>query len=393
MTTQTPPPPPAPPPAPTVVRAADAAEFLSMVPHLAGCTPRDSLVLVPFADRRTMGALRVDLPPADVDPARLPELAAAFVAMLTRIQHANRVAIVVYTDDPYRDAHGRIARSALVEALLRCAHAADYAIVEALCVAADAWGSHLEPDGPWAGHPLDRIRPEDVDWPGSDRDAIRADQTAGCELPPSDLVERERVARELTSMSVRLDDPAIPALLEDAVAHDDEPSPRGLALLTLMLDRPAIRDIALSQWCGGVEAGRAIQRFNVAWAAGEDVDLDGPLALAGEGPTPDADRLRRALALTKRVAACAPRERRAGPLAAAAWLSWALGRSTHAANFVGLAQAIDPGHGLAGIVARMVAAGHLPAWAYERPVPGPPPRNRAERRRRERSQRRAGSAT
>jgi hypothetical protein len=371
---------PADPPGPIVVHAAGAAEFLATVPHLAGYVPRDSLVLVPFAGRRTLGAMRIDLPAADVDAAQLPDLAAACIAAFARVRHADRVAIVVYTLDPFRDGRGRIARAALVEALARCAEETGYPIVEALCVAADAWGSYLERDGPWSGHPLERIRADRVEWPERPDEPMRADQADGWQLPAGDPVERERVARAMAGITARLDDPTIPEVLEDAVAREQDLPPRALALLALMLDRPAIRDIALTQWCGGLEQGRAIQRFNVAWAAGEDPDFDGPLALAGEGPPPDAARLRRALALVKRVAAGAPREHRAGALASAAWLSWALGRSTHAARLVELTRGIDPDHGLADIVARMIAGGHLPSWVYDRPAPGPPPAARAVRR-------------
>jgi len=84
----------------------------------------------------------------------------------------------------------------------------------------------------------------------------------------------------------------------------------------------------------------------------------------GEGPPPDGDRLLRALALLRRVSAVAVRPRKPGPLAATAWVSWALGRSTHAAGYAAKALRIDSDHGLAQIVAAMVAAGHLPDWAF-----------------------------
>ena len=178
MTVQTPPSsapqPPAPqtpgaraaaPPAPTVVRAADSAEFLSMLPHIAGFTPRDSIVLVPFAERRTLGAMRIDLPPEAMSGTELSEFAATTVGRLCLVEHITRAAVVVYTDDPYRGERGRIARAELVGEVLRRLDECALATVEALCVAGDGWGSYLEPDGPYAGQPLDRIRPDDVPWP------------------------------------------------------------------------------------------------------------------------------------------------------------------------------------------------------------------------------------
>lgn len=372
MTLQTP------APEPVIIRAGDNAEFLALVPHLAGCHPRDSVVLVPFADKRTLGAMRIDLPPADADG--LPQIAASFFGAFARVRGANRIAIVVYTDDGYRDERGRIARSAFAEALRRCAEAAGYGIVESLCVAADGWGSHLEPDGPYAGYPLDDIRTDLVDV-GDGPSA--GDQNAGLELPPSDPAERELVAAEIRSHTLSLDDPALPELFEAVVARGAaDPDPRTLALLVLALDRPAIRDIALSQWCGDLAEGRAIQEFNVAWAAGTASDFRGPLRLAGEGDRPDLERLRRARDIARKVASVAPHRLQTGPLAAAAWLSWALGSSTHAAHYVRLAQEINAGHGLANIVATMVRNQHLPSWAYNRPAPGTERQNRSARRRR-----------
>ncbi|WP_309068556.1 DUF4192 family protein [Microbacterium sp.] len=366
-----------PAPEPAIIRAGDNAEFLSLVPHLVGCLPRDSVVLIPFADRRTLGGMRIDLPPADAPDVRA--LAAGFLGAFARVRHANRIAVVVYTDDAYRDPRGRISRAALAEALLGCAGVAGYEVVEALCVAADGWGSYLEPDGSYAGSRLDEIRPEDIDL--GDGTPL-ADQHAGLELPASAEAEVRAVAsaiRERTAL--RLEDPALLAVFEDVVSGQSELSADTLALLVLALDRPAIRDIALSQWSGDLAEGREIQRFNIAWAAGEAWDFAGPLRLAGEGERPDPARLRRAREVVRTVASVAPRRLRTGALASAAWLSWALGSSTHAAHYVRLAQEINPAHGLADIVATMIHHQHLPSWAYERQVPGPPPENRAARRR------------
>ena len=79
---------------------------------------------------------------------------------------------------------------------------------------------------------------------------------------------------------------------------------------------------------------------------------------------PDPTRLSAALALVRRAAASAPRDRRPGPLATCAWLSWALGRSTHAEVYAAQALEIEPEHGLAEIVRSFVLAGHLPDWAF-----------------------------
>ena len=48
----------------TIVKAANAAQFLSLVPKMLGYRPTRSLVLIPFAGSRSIGAMRFDLPTA-----------------------------------------------------------------------------------------------------------------------------------------------------------------------------------------------------------------------------------------------------------------------------------------------------------------------------------------
>ena len=50
----------------TIIHAAGAAEFLGLIPSIAGFTPQHSLVLLPFHGTRTHGAMRVDLPAPDI---------------------------------------------------------------------------------------------------------------------------------------------------------------------------------------------------------------------------------------------------------------------------------------------------------------------------------------
>ena len=46
----------------TIVKAANAAQFLSLVPKMLGYRPTRSVVLIPFAGARSIGAMRFDLP-------------------------------------------------------------------------------------------------------------------------------------------------------------------------------------------------------------------------------------------------------------------------------------------------------------------------------------------
>jgi hypothetical protein len=393
----------------TTVKAANAAQFLSLVPKMLGYRPTRSLVLVPFTGARSVGAMRFDLPEtADID--ELDRFAATLIGMVCRLPEADAVACIAYTDAVF-GADGMPQRE-LIAALEPRADACGIRVTDALCVAADGWGSVFDPSCPPSGHPLLELGSEPA---GAGHLAVAdGDQAAGAELPRVHLDESERTARALASLedAVRLlcgpdsgarpsdtrtsgDQPTdaaasvaesagqrrvdpralaavctlddLPTLFEEALGWDAESlAPFDAAALVWCLGRPALRDIALVQWCGGMAAGDEALEAQLRWEAGEEYPTHLAMKMWGEGERPDPDRLEAALTLSRRIAAAAPRAERAGPLAACAWLAWALGRSTHADRYATRACEIEPEHGLAEIVRSFVHAGHLPDWAFRR---------------------------
>jgi hypothetical protein len=358
----------------TTVRARDAAQFLSLVPQLLGFTPTRSLVLVPLSRSRSLGAMRVDLPRTDT---AVDSVASTVVGMLCRIDRADSFAAVVYTDaavDPLP--HGP-----LVEALSRRADAGGLRLVDALVVAADGWGSHLDPDHPAGGHPLERLAGDAVARHPD------GDQASGAALPPADDAECAAVAAALESLGGALqvvcglpdgkphDARIDPAALEAVCALDDLPTlyetaltgalpPLRTALLAWCLSRPALRDVALVQWATDVSGGDAAMEAQRRWEDGAEYPVELAEIMWGDARRPDPARLEAGLQVCRSVAARAPESCRVGALSMCAWLSWALGRSTHADCYALLAQEIEPDHGLADIVRSFVAAGHLPDWSF-----------------------------
>jgi hypothetical protein len=387
----------------TIVKAADAAQFLSLVPRMLGYAPRRSLVLIPFAGKRSLGAMRVDLP---VDPHARDAAAATFIGMVCRIPSADALTAVVYSDDRFDG--GDPPEEPLVHGILRSADACGLRVADALCVAADGWASYLGRARPVKARSLAAL-----EIPPEGAAALpppAGDQWSGAELPAVELAEQERVAGALRSLGDAFEllcgpdatasgrrstgaqesgaadggsphdrriDPAalaavcdlddLPTLFEDALRWDPgELEPYAAAVLVWCFARPALRDIALVQWCGDLEDGDEAFAAQLRWEDGEEYPAHLAMHMWGEGAQPDPDRLESALELARRAAAVAPTSARAGALATCAWLSWALGRSTHADRYAQDACELEPEHGLAEIVRSFVLAGHLPDWVFRR---------------------------
>lgn len=364
----------------TVLRASGSAEFLSIVPSLAGFTPTESLVLLPFHGSRTCGAMRLDLPTDDVD---LRDYADAAIGLVSRVDRTDAVAVVVYTDDEVHSTRDGLVLPFAVEVdeVLGRAEDAGLRIVDALCVTPDGWSSYLdgEPEIRSLAHAVPEV-------PGVGD--VSGDQLAGATLPRVDLAAKERVAHALRDSTellerssagelrgvenpqslaalVLLED--VPAFFEAVLASPDDLPPFATAALLWCLDRPLFRDVALTQWATDAPGGARTLRAQLAFADTRSTVPDdlGDVFL-GRGPTPDPERLRRALTLVRAVAARAPRASRLGPLTAAAWFSWALGRASHAAHYLDLVREIDPEYGLAALLETMISAAMLPEWAFRR---------------------------
>lgn len=383
----------------TTVKAADAAEFLALVPRMLGYTPTRSIVIVPMGPvgpsrrenvgrrSRSMGGMRFDLPG---DESSVDGFAATVIGMVCRIQRADSLVAVVYSDEPVAAA---LPQATLAAAIRRAADASGLALVDMLVIGPDGWASHVRPDAP--ARPLDELLTFDHALPP----APAGDQRRDAELPeaPEDVrrdtaeahrsleaalavvcdvtrpdgarTERERVDPTALEAALELDD--LPGLFERALQWDaDELSPMRCAMLSWVMSRPSLRDIALVQWATDMGGGRLAMEAQLRWEDGADYPSDLASVMWGEGASPDPDRVEAALRLARRVAGRSLPEHRAGALAMCAWLSWALGRSTHADVYARAALAIDDAHGLADIVRSFVVAAHLPDWAFARAAAG-----------------------
>lgn len=366
----------------TVLRATDSAAFLGLVPALAGFTPHRSIVLLPFRGPRTEGAMRLDLPH---EGTPLDDYADAAVGLLSRVPGTDAMAAVVYTDVEAEATRDGLVLPHVValEELLGCAEDAGLRVIDALCVTPSGWSSYIEAIP--ALRSLDEIcTPAGV----SSVADVSGDQASGVALPVVNLAEKERVGRALLDVAALLDPEggvrltgrehpqliAALALLEDIPAFfesvlktpGDLPSFETAALLWC-LERPLLRDVALAQWATDLAGGiRALEAQTAYARSGEMVPDELGRVFLGEGPAPSTDRLRLALSVVRAAAARAPRASRPAPLTAAAWLSWALGRSTHAGIYLERVREIDPRYSLAALLETMIGIALLPEWAFRR---------------------------
>ncbi len=330
----------------TTITAQSTREFLGLVPALLGFTPQHSLVLVPFEQTRSLGALRVDL---EADPATL---AGTTMGLLCRVPAATGVAAIIYTDD---DAASTATLAA--EIATRADHTGLH-LVESLYVASDGYGSNRTGGEP---RPL-----AEIVTPDPLREHVAASQASEATIPDADPDRAAAIAQALDS----IEDGDLVAFV-DVAEHAASTDPAELdahraAVMLSGLGSPLLRDVALIQWATDPENGERALHAQLAAAIGVPVSGDIARTLWGEGARPEAARLIGGLAIAQHLAPYGNDTQRPNLLAAAAWLSWALGRSTHAAIYADRALAIDPEHGMAQIVATIVSAGRLPDWAFAR---------------------------
>lgn len=186
------------------------------------------------------------------------------------------------------------------------------------------------------------------------------------------LLDREARGRltggenpHLIAALVLLED--VPAFLESVLAAPDELPPFATAALLWCLERPLLRDVAIAQWATDLAGGIRTLDAQTAFAeSGVMVPDEVGEVFLGRGPAPDTERLLCALVAMREAAARAPRLARPAPLTVAAWLSWALGRASHAGRYLELVREIDPHYSLAALLETMIGGAMLPEWAFRR---------------------------
>ncbi|GAB3606883.1 hypothetical protein GCM10027413_22920 [Conyzicola nivalis] len=383
------------------VTAANAADFLAVVPHLVGFEPRNSIVFVAFRGRRTCGALRFDLPRFDLPGFDLPgpagsddagrrlhkRVATTLVGTLSKLQGVDAVVPVVFTDEGFGGSGPP--REHFVAAVAARLEFSGFTVRDALCVASDGWGSYLDDRCPAEGRPLAAIERSGV-LDGLSADALRplGDVAGWAALPDVGAIDCERVAKLVLRFAALVDgtpgcpiDPRVARAigLPRAQGPGDVPStleailridpgriePAAAAFVIAVVRSPALRDVVMLQWAFDLETGERVLADAHRFALGAPADaLPTAGLMLGRGPRPDPARVETAISLIKTIAALAPRRARPPLLCMLAWLNWALGRSSVANEFVCASEAIDADYSLAEVLRMVLERGILPEWAF-----------------------------
>jgi hypothetical protein len=394
----------------TIIRAEAAHDFLALVPALVGYRPARSVLCVAFDGNRTGGVLRHDLPDG---PDATDALVRAVVGTVCRLPDADAVVPIVYTDERFDG--GDIPRRDLLDGLVRRAEEAGFLVRDALCVAADGWGSLLDEDLPPGGRPLGLIDESPVAVRAEEHGPFAESPTALVRLPepdpatvrdvgrilegldgrPSGSADTERAVLEaIAAVERELGDGVDPVVAAEQLAEGASRTAARLAWIIHLLDRPVFRDAMILQIAFGAVIGElaldsAEDAEERALRSGESLDelvrreLDpvaaesvdeflSRLMLGRAAARPDAERIERALGTLVVAVANAPRAKRAGVSCAAAWLAWALGRGSAAGSLIDLALDAQPDHGMALVLARLFGSGALPDWAFGPATTGDP---------------------
>jgi len=402
----------------TVVSTASAADFLAVVPHLVGFEPQNSVVFVAFRGRRTCGAMRFDLPDpvgsgADDAGSKLyKRVATTLVGVLSKLPGVDAVVPVVYTGETFADSGGA-PRAAFARAIIARFEFSGFELRDALCVAADGWGSYFDVKCPPSGRSLAAIVESAIldDVPASDLPPLGQIERWAA-LPEATAAQRARVARSVKKFSTAIDgrllssagvplagagdgegDVAGDSEGHDVGGHDDGDAPadapaRLLAEIPPVLERildhgaiaieadaagfvitlarlPALRDVVMLQWAFDIDVGDNVLDDARRFANGAPpFGLETAGLMLGRGPRPNPERIDRAIEVVKGITALAHRSDRAPLFCILAWLSWALGRSSVANLFVSAAEEIDDGYGFAQLMRAVLDRGMLPEWAF-----------------------------
>ncbi|GAB3385673.1 hypothetical protein GCM10027568_03100 [Humibacter soli] len=355
------------------VVAPDALSLLALIPELIGFEPTSSIVLVTFRSGSSGAAVRVDLPPDDDGGGRrgsgasdeLRRFATTLIGIVCKVHGVDGLLAVTYGEGPRP---GGAPATEVVAELRRAASDAGFTLLDALYVSSDGWGDY---EGRRHGDRAELDAALSLRRADPDATELRPSPHEEAALPVAAATAKRRTAQALAVLRDRDDRPDPVWFAEYSASWSaGETGPVAAALTAHVLSQPFARDAALFTWGWGSPVGRRALRFEERHLQGKPHDDDQiALALAGKGglTRPSERGVQRAIRLLREVAAKVTGADGAPVLSSLAWLNWALGRGSVAAEYVDQARTADPDYPFAELIETMLDAGMLPEWVFLEP--------------------------
>lgn len=377
---------------PTIVKTSNPAQLIATLPALVGYQPHESLVIMPMRRRRSVGALRIDLPchataqhPESESLGTANEIANWVVATLCRIPDVDSFTAVIFTEAAPLSSADELPQLELIQRLKIAGDASGFRLCEALLTTGEAWFDYLDDDrGP---HEL--LAPEQItnQHSGAELENVCEDELKKLRICAVLLEQVLMIQAQLHSDRETLPDSAqlraqnqifesvslseLDTLIKD-FDYFDAQELEFADLAKLLLERgtelPPAWVVYFQFWMR-IDTFRNGLLYYCLIKETPDAFLgavDGyEQLIGGELEHVDIDRLEQLLALFKHLAARAVHEQD-GPilLAVCAWLSWALGSATHAVSYAEEALNSNPELLLAQVTQQLALHAKLPNWLF-----------------------------
>lgn len=352
------------------VKSTTPGEFLAVVPKLLGYHAIESLVIVGLNGRRTTAAYRVNINVLGrIDDAEL-------LSHLMKLSECDGAVFVLYADAeltegeplPYTDEIISLATVAIEQG---------FNLKPAMIVGSNAFAIYGDDEHLPAFHPLSDIVLSPSDEEEVSDIKVRESQTSGTELPEvtdHQLAERVHAMTHTSVADAMLageEDSNTVIILHGMISSrptsSTERQGTALALIAAMIDIEEFRDAAMLTWGWGLSVGLNAMTDGRNVTMDNAEELDSFKILRGQWPVrPNSSNLEAGIELCKEIAAHLPIEHRAPALTMAGWMSWALGRTSLADEFLKAALACDDDFATATAMRENIAYGGLPEWAYNK---------------------------
>lgn len=356
----------------------DAEGVLSLVPHMLGFHPRESLVVLITQGNALEATLRIDLPAERIGLTATRRLARQLVDYMRAAPDADGACLVIYTGQQ-RKADG-LPRQEFIDVVATQLQRCGYRIADAWLVGRGSWWSYLCSDPaccPASGRPLEEVQLSDANLrmvvEGSSPVAELWDGSSAGSWPTveavREVVQAQREAGDGWKGIIR-------GLERWCAALDQEPeellnrlrsNPTDTGVLLASLGEHLVRD-ALPFAAGASSSAARQALVGQLREAGTSVQLRdlGEFMLGHSSRAPRWTSLERLWDLGRGLLPAAQGEDRCALLCILAWIEWSKGHSSGAHALITTCRAEEPKYRLALLLDAFLARGMLPRWATNR---------------------------